>query len=63
MPRFRVTVTFSGWHEVYVKASTAERAKEKVQELLDSGDLEPDDTEYSDQEVDDAELIAEVTCQ
>ena len=62
MPRFRVTVTFSGWHEVNIKANTAEEAKEKVQDLIESGDLEPDKTEYFNQNVDDAELLAEVTC-
>lgn len=62
MPRFRVTVTFSGWHEVFVKATNADEAKEKVQDLVDSGDLEPDETEYFNQDVNDAELLVEVTC-
>jgi hypothetical protein len=62
MPRYNVTVTFDGYHEVKIKAATAEQAKEKVQDLLDSGDLEPDHTEYFRQDIFDVELLAEVTC-
>lgn len=63
MPRYRVTVSFSGWHEVDVNAATEEEARDKVEEQLRNGELDPDETEFFTQTINGVDLIAEVTCQ
>uniref|UniRef100_A0A6M3JGQ7 Uncharacterized protein n=1 Tax=viral metagenome TaxID=1070528 RepID=A0A6M3JGQ7_9ZZZZ len=51
MKKYRVLVTFSGWHTVYVDAECLIDATEHLEELLDEGELIPDETEYNQQEL------------
>uniref|UniRef100_A0A6M3JFC9 Uncharacterized protein n=1 Tax=viral metagenome TaxID=1070528 RepID=A0A6M3JFC9_9ZZZZ len=51
MKKYRVLVTFSGWHTVYVDADSINEATRKVDIILDAGELEPDDTGYNEQEI------------
>ena len=60
MPTFEVTVSFSGYYTCFIEAKSLKKAEEKAEEMLQDGELDDENREYSMQQIEKIEEVRDV---